>query len=183
VNLHNQRNSIQAPLVLRQQCQRQILLASPGQNSTTQQLHRQIISLLFGEFLRFGHGRIVVGALFAGECCVDAERGEVGAAARFWGWDGGEDLGGLAEFDLRAVLQDLDGEAVAFWEVGGGVVGEDELVLALDEGCVDVDELAVGAEGVHVLWCICFFFLVPWVGILARNSDCSSPWFVLMVLL
>jgi hypothetical protein len=35
--------------------------------------------------------------------------------------------------------------------------------LALDEGCVDVDELAVGAEGVHVLEIFCLLLSDCWV--------------------
>jgi hypothetical protein len=55
------------------------------------------------------------------------------------------------------------------------------LVLALDEGCVDVDELAVGAEGVHGLWCLWFLFLG--FGCFEKVVQCSSPWLIVTTVL
>jgi hypothetical protein len=47
-------------------------------------------------------------------------------------------------------------------------------VLALDEGCVDVDQLAVGGEGVHCCCglCCCGVYGMQWVSV-----DFLEDWF------
>jgi hypothetical protein len=70
---------------------------------------------------------------------------------------------------LCTVAEDLDREFVAVGEVGGIKVVEYCLVLALDEGGMNVDELAFGAEWVHdetfcpVITCVCFQLLFSFV--------------------
>lgn len=109
----------------------------------------------FGEFLCFDDGGLAVLALLEGVQVAGIEpcSCEVGGTSRVRVGYGGYDILVLAECALGAVLEDLDCEVVGRGEVGRAIVGEDEGVLGLCEGCVDVYQFAVGGEGIHLEKC------------------------------
>jgi hypothetical protein len=109
MDLNNQGNSLQIPLMLRQNRQRLLAPALSLQHRSPQNLHRGILRIIFRQFLRQLERSLGIARR---ELRQRLHRSEIGVL--FFALDGGQDFGGLAEGELGAELQDAGGKVVVW---------------------------------------------------------------------
>lgn len=128
--------------MLRQQRKGLVALPLRLEHRPAQDLHAAIIGIVLRKVLHQLERGVGVAGRVLGQ---GLHGGQVGGVIAV---DGGQDLGGLAEGDLGAQLQDARGEGILGRE-SGGVEVDHFLVLALVVGIVDVDEFWNGVRRSH----------------------------------